>query len=130
MDDCCGDENEEKNPYPANDYIGNTLGCKRQIHFLEILKKRVTNTYLWNCYLLISLLVLSIFLLIFSCFSFFFILSMFFWSLFQSGDDDEEEPEMPVGPRPRPLSDIHLKEKAVPMPEARAFFVFSHTNKY
>jgi len=29
MDDCCGDENEEKNPYPANDYIGNRLmkGC-------------------------------------------------------------------------------------------------------
>lgn len=22
MDDCCGDESEEKNPYPANDYIG------------------------------------------------------------------------------------------------------------
>lgn len=36
---------------------------------------------------------------------------------------------MPVGPRPRPLSDIQLKEKVVPMPEARAFFVFSHTNK-
>ncbi|XP_043964788.1 voltage-dependent L-type calcium channel subunit alpha-1C isoform X11 [Gambusia affinis] len=67
MDDCCGDENEEKNPYPVNDYIG---------------------------------------------------------------DEDEEEPEMPVGPRPRPLSDIQLKEKAVPMPEARAFFVFSHTNKF
>uniref|UniRef100_A0A8C6WX58 Voltage-dependent L-type calcium channel subunit alpha n=1 Tax=Neogobius melanostomus TaxID=47308 RepID=A0A8C6WX58_9GOBI len=44
--------------------------------------------------------------------------------------DDEDEPEMPVGPRPRPLSDIQLKEKAVPMPEARAFFVFSHTNKF
>uniref|UniRef100_A0A096MGR8 Voltage-dependent L-type calcium channel subunit alpha n=1 Tax=Poecilia formosa TaxID=48698 RepID=A0A096MGR8_POEFO len=67
MDDCCGDENEEKNPYPVNDYIG---------------------------------------------------------------DEDEDEPEMPVGPRPRPLSDIQLKEKAVPMPEARAFFVFSHTNKF
>ncbi|KAM4523376.1 voltage-dependent L-type calcium channel subunit alpha-1C isoform 19-T19 [Fundulus diaphanus] len=67
MDDCCGDENEEKNPYPANDYIG---------------------------------------------------------------DEDEDEPEMPVGPRPRPLSDIQLKEKAVPMPEARAFFIFSHTNKF
>uniref|UniRef100_A0A8D3D245 Voltage-dependent L-type calcium channel subunit alpha n=1 Tax=Scophthalmus maximus TaxID=52904 RepID=A0A8D3D245_SCOMX len=40
------------------------------------------------------------------------------------------EPEMPVGPRPRPLSDIQLKEKAIPMPEARAFFVFSHTNKF
>uniref|UniRef100_A0A3Q3JX53 Voltage-dependent L-type calcium channel subunit alpha n=1 Tax=Monopterus albus TaxID=43700 RepID=A0A3Q3JX53_MONAL len=67
MDDYCGDENEEKNPYPANDYIG---------------------------------------------------------------DDDDDEPEMPVGPRPRPLSDIQLKEKAVPMPEARAFFIFSHTNKF
>ncbi|XP_071358891.1 voltage-dependent L-type calcium channel subunit alpha-1C isoform X4 [Trachinotus anak] len=67
MDDYCGDESEEKNPYPANDYIG---------------------------------------------------------------DDDDDEPEMPVGPRPRPLSDIQLKEKAVPMPEARAFFIFSHTNKF
>ncbi|XP_072311304.1 voltage-dependent L-type calcium channel subunit alpha-1C [Eucyclogobius newberryi] len=67
MDDYIVDENEDKNPYPANDYMG---------------------------------------------------------------DDDEEEPEMPVGPRPRPLSDIQLKEKAVPMPEARAFFVFSHTNKF
>ncbi|KAL4640765.1 voltage-dependent L-type calcium channel subunit alpha-1C isoform X1 [Arapaima gigas] len=46
------------------------------------------------------------------------------------GEEDDEEPEMPVGPRPRPLSDIHLKEKAVPMPEARAFFIFSHTNKF
>ncbi|KAG7222211.1 hypothetical protein INR49_016625 [Caranx melampygus] len=67
MDDYCGDESEEKNPYPANDYIG---------------------------------------------------------------DDDDDEPEMPVGPRPRPLSDIQLKEKAAPMPEARAFFIFSHTNKF
>uniref|UniRef100_A0A3B4YA38 Voltage-dependent L-type calcium channel subunit alpha n=1 Tax=Seriola lalandi dorsalis TaxID=1841481 RepID=A0A3B4YA38_SERLL len=67
MDDYCGDETEEKNPYPANDYIG---------------------------------------------------------------DDDDDEPEMPVGPRPRPLSDIQLKEKAIPMPEARAFFIFSHTNKF
>lgn len=24
MDEYCGDESEEKNPYPANDYIGNT----------------------------------------------------------------------------------------------------------
>uniref|UniRef100_A0A8C2HJ91 Voltage-dependent L-type calcium channel subunit alpha n=1 Tax=Cyprinus carpio TaxID=7962 RepID=A0A8C2HJ91_CYPCA len=43
---------------------------------------------------------------------------------------DDEEPEMPVGPRPRPLSDIQLKEKAVPMPEARAFFIFSPNNKF
>ncbi|XP_075886257.1 voltage-dependent L-type calcium channel subunit alpha-1C [Nelusetta ayraudi] len=67
MDEYCGDETEEKNPYPANDYIG---------------------------------------------------------------DEDDDQPEMPVGPRPRPLSDIQLKEKAVPIPEARAFFIFSNTNKF
>lgn len=28
IDEDCGDESEEKNPYPANDYIGNTqTGC-------------------------------------------------------------------------------------------------------
>lgn len=36
---------------------------------------------------------------------------------------------MPVGPRPRPLSELHLKEKAVPMPEASAFFIFSPNNR-
>lgn len=36
---------------------------------------------------------------------------------------------MPVGPRPRPLSELHLKEKAVPMPEASAFFIFSPSNR-
>ncbi|XP_058629117.1 voltage-dependent L-type calcium channel subunit alpha-1C isoform X2 [Onychostoma macrolepis] len=46
------------------------------------------------------------------------------------GEEDDEEPEMPVGPRPRPLSDIQLKEKAVPMPEAKAFFIFSPSNKF
>uniref|UniRef100_A0AAY4EY92 Voltage-dependent L-type calcium channel subunit alpha n=1 Tax=Denticeps clupeoides TaxID=299321 RepID=A0AAY4EY92_9TELE len=64
IDEYQGDENEEKNPYPVNDF------------------------------------------------------------------PDDEEPEMPVGPRPRPLSDVQLKEKAVPMPEARAFFVFSNTNQF
>lgn len=29
MDDYCGDENEDKNPYPANDYIGNILHIKQ-----------------------------------------------------------------------------------------------------
>lgn len=53
-----------------------------------------------------------------------------FCLFFLAGEEDEEEPEMPVGPRPRPLSDIQLKEKAVPMPEARAFFIFSPSNKY
>lgn len=49
--------------------------------------------------------------------------------LFLTGEEDEEEPEMPVGPRPRPLSELHLKEKAVPMPEASAFFIFSPNNR-
>ncbi|XP_046879215.1 LOW QUALITY PROTEIN: voltage-dependent L-type calcium channel subunit alpha-1C [Hypomesus transpacificus] len=66
IDEYTADENEEKNPYPANEFPG----------------------------------------------------------------EEDEEPEMPVGPRPRPLSDDQMKEKAVPMPEARAFFVFSHTNKF
>ncbi|XP_055250281.1 voltage-dependent L-type calcium channel subunit alpha-1C [Moschus berezovskii] len=47
-----------------------------------------------------------------------------------TGEEDEEEPEMPVGPRPRPLSELHLKEKAVPMPEASAFFIFSPSNRF
>lgn len=92
MDDYCGDNSEEKNPYPANDYIGKS-----------------TNQVLMNSPLIIR---------------FHFLTSL------SLGDEDEDEPEMPVGPRPRPLSDIQLKEKVVPMPEARAFFVFSHTNKY
>uniref|UniRef100_A0A2I3HUC2 Voltage-dependent L-type calcium channel subunit alpha n=1 Tax=Nomascus leucogenys TaxID=61853 RepID=A0A2I3HUC2_NOMLE len=48
----------------------------------------------------------------------------------REGEEDEEEPEMPVGPRPRPLSELHLKEKAVPMPEASAFFIFSSNNRF
>ncbi|KAM5179969.1 voltage-dependent L-type calcium channel subunit alpha-1S [Mantella aurantiaca] len=45
------------------------------------------------------------------------------------GDDEEEEPDIPISPRPRPLAELQLKEKAVPMPEASAFFIFSPTNK-
>uniref|UniRef100_H3CQ59 Voltage-dependent L-type calcium channel subunit alpha-1C n=1 Tax=Tetraodon nigroviridis TaxID=99883 RepID=H3CQ59_TETNG len=92
MDDYCGDNSEEKNPYPANDYIGTSI-----------------NEVLMNLPLIIR---------------FYFLASL------SLGDEDDDEPEMPVGPRPRPLSDIQLKEKVVPMPEARAFFVFSHTNKF
>lgn len=44
------------------------------------------------------------------------------------GDDEEEEPEFPLSPRPRPLSELQLKEKAVPMPNASAFFIFSPEN--
>lgn len=54
---------------------------------------------------------------------------LFFFLFFLTGEEDEEEPEMPVGPRPRPLSELHLKEKAVPMPEASAFFIFSPNNR-
>lgn len=33
MDEYCGDESEEKNPYPANDYIGNTnTRCVHCVH--------------------------------------------------------------------------------------------------
>lgn len=94
MDEYCGDESEEKNPYPANDYIGNQSSIQnwmvptgRQVSHVLPSSRR------------------------------------------PPGDEDDDEPEMPVGPRPRPLSDIQLKEKAVPMPEARAFFIFSNTNK-
>uniref|UniRef100_A0A6I8P2P0 Voltage-dependent L-type calcium channel subunit alpha n=1 Tax=Ornithorhynchus anatinus TaxID=9258 RepID=A0A6I8P2P0_ORNAN len=45
-------------------------------------------------------------------------------------EEEEEEPEMPVGPRPRPLSELHLKEKAVPMPDASAFFIFGPSNRF
>ncbi|XP_029428833.1 voltage-dependent L-type calcium channel subunit alpha-1S [Rhinatrema bivittatum] len=45
------------------------------------------------------------------------------------GDDEEEEPDIPLSPRPRPLAELQLKEKAVPMPEASSFFIFSPTNK-
>ncbi|XP_029455730.1 voltage-dependent L-type calcium channel subunit alpha-1C isoform X4 [Rhinatrema bivittatum] len=47
-----------------------------------------------------------------------------------AGEEEDEEPEMPVGPRPRPLSELHLKEKAVPMPAASAFFIFSPDNRF
>lgn len=50
--------------------------------------------------------------------------------MFLAAEEDEEEPEMPVGPRPRPMSELHLKEKAVPMPDASAFFIFSPNNRY
>ncbi|XP_043563996.1 voltage-dependent L-type calcium channel subunit alpha-1D-like isoform X4 [Chiloscyllium plagiosum] len=43
-------------------------------------------------------------------------------------DDDDDEPEIPVGPRPQRLADLNLKEKIVPIPEGSAFFIFSNTN--
>lgn len=46
------------------------------------------------------------------------------------GDDEEEDPEIPDSPRPRPMADLQLKEEAVPMPEASSFFIFGPQNKY
>uniref|UniRef100_A0A3Q3WTC7 Voltage-dependent L-type calcium channel subunit alpha n=1 Tax=Mola mola TaxID=94237 RepID=A0A3Q3WTC7_MOLML len=46
------------------------------------------------------------------------------------GDDEEEEPEIPESPRPRPMADLQLKEEAVPMPEASSFFIFGPQNKF
>ncbi|KAG8450975.1 hypothetical protein GDO86_003308 [Hymenochirus boettgeri] len=46
------------------------------------------------------------------------------------GDDEEEEPDIPLSPRPRPLAELQLKEKAVPMPEATSFFIFGPKNKF
>uniref|UniRef100_A0A3B5AN67 Voltage-dependent L-type calcium channel subunit alpha n=1 Tax=Stegastes partitus TaxID=144197 RepID=A0A3B5AN67_9TELE len=46
------------------------------------------------------------------------------------GDDEEEDPEMPDSPRPRPMADLQLKEEAVPMPEASSFFIFGPQNKF
>lgn len=74
-------------------------------------------------------LLYNLFTFLLSAFLLLLFLSLLSFFSISSGDDDEDEPEMPVGPRPRPLSDIQLKEKAIPMPEARAFFIFSHTNK-
>uniref|UniRef100_A0A8C6VDH9 Voltage-dependent L-type calcium channel subunit alpha n=1 Tax=Naja naja TaxID=35670 RepID=A0A8C6VDH9_NAJNA len=53
----------------------------------------------------------------------------FFCNYFLVGDDEEDEPEIPLSPRPRPLAELQLKEKAVPMPDASSFFIFSPTNK-
>ncbi len=46
------------------------------------------------------------------------------------GDDEEEEPEIPISPRPRPMADLQLKETVVPMPEASSFFIFGPQNKW
>uniref|UniRef100_A0A8C7TTG3 Voltage-dependent L-type calcium channel subunit alpha n=1 Tax=Oncorhynchus mykiss TaxID=8022 RepID=A0A8C7TTG3_ONCMY len=45
------------------------------------------------------------------------------------GDDEEEEPDIPDTPRPRPMADLQLKEEVVPIPEASSFYIFSSDNK-
>ncbi|KAJ8400159.1 hypothetical protein AAFF_G00398530 [Aldrovandia affinis] len=44
-----------------------------------------------------------------------------------AGDEDEEEPDVPAGPRPK-VSELVKKEKITPIPEGSAFFIFSSTN--
>ena len=44
--------------------------------------------------------------------------------------DDDSDPEIPSGPRPTRLSDLNLKEKQLPMPEATSFFIFSKDNRF
>uniref|UniRef100_A0A8C5CGB3 Voltage-dependent L-type calcium channel subunit alpha n=1 Tax=Gadus morhua TaxID=8049 RepID=A0A8C5CGB3_GADMO len=45
------------------------------------------------------------------------------------GDDEEEEPAIPISPRPRPMADLQLKEEAVPLPQASSFYIFGPQNK-
>lgn len=47
-----------------------------------------------------------------------------------TGDDEEEDPNIPQSPRPRPMADLQLKEESVPIPEASSFFIFGPRNKY
>merc|ERR1719427_1177307 len=44
--------------------------------------------------------------------------------------EHEEQPTIPVGPRPRRLSEFNLKEVKQQMPESSSFFVFSFTNRF
>ncbi|KAL2104069.1 hypothetical protein ACEWY4_000937 [Coilia grayii] len=46
------------------------------------------------------------------------------------GDDEEDQPEIPDSPRPRPMADLQLKEEAVPLPQASSFFIFGPENKF
>ncbi|XP_061622089.1 voltage-dependent L-type calcium channel subunit alpha-1D isoform X3 [Phyllopteryx taeniolatus] len=45
-------------------------------------------------------------------------------------DDNDDLPEVPVGPRPKRLSELTIKEKTPPIPEGSAFFIFSSTNPF
>uniref|UniRef100_A0A672LFL8 Voltage-dependent L-type calcium channel subunit alpha n=1 Tax=Sinocyclocheilus grahami TaxID=75366 RepID=A0A672LFL8_SINGR len=42
-------------------------------------------------------------------------------------EEDEDEPDVPAGPRPQ-ISELIKKEKITPIPEGSAFFIFSNTN--
>ncbi|KAM4562919.1 voltage-dependent L-type calcium channel subunit alpha-1D [Odontesthes bonariensis] len=44
--------------------------------------------------------------------------------------DNENLPEVPLGPRPQRISEFSIKEKTQPIPEGSAFFIFSSTNPF
>ena len=44
--------------------------------------------------------------------------------------DDDSEPEVPSGPRPKRLSDLNLKEKTIPMPNASSLFCLGNNNVF
>ncbi|KAM8829438.1 voltage-dependent L-type calcium channel subunit alpha-1D isoform 5-T5 [Synchiropus picturatus] len=46
----------------------------------------------------------------------------------QVEDENDELQDVPVGPRPKRLSELTIKEKVPPIPEGSAFFIFSRTN--
>ncbi|KAL3063951.1 hypothetical protein OYC64_000292 [Pagothenia borchgrevinki] len=45
-------------------------------------------------------------------------------------EDNENLPEVPLGPRPLRLSELTIKEKTLPIPTGSAFFIFSSTNPF
>ena len=45
-------------------------------------------------------------------------------------DDADSDPEVPSSNRPTRLSDLNLKEKQMPMPEASSFFIFNKHNRF
>ncbi|XP_076859146.1 voltage-dependent L-type calcium channel subunit alpha-1D isoform X4 [Brachyhypopomus gauderio] len=45
-----------------------------------------------------------------------------------AAENDEDEPDVPPGPRPQRISELNLKEKIQPIPGGSAFFIFSSTN--
>lgn len=44
--------------------------------------------------------------------------------------DADIQPSIPIGPRPRRLSEFNLKEKKQEMPDTTSFFVFSARNRF
>ncbi|XP_064604467.1 muscle calcium channel subunit alpha-1-like isoform X3 [Liolophura sinensis] len=48
----------------------------------------------------------------------------------EEGDDDEDDTQTVSTARPRRMSELHIKEKAKPIPKASSLFLFSPTNKF